>query len=324
MGDPMTINNLKNVMERILSQLEQHYIFPEKINEVRTLLEKNFANSKYQLDVVSLCKVITEDLQKVTKDKHLTVFYRPGLPVDQSMDQILLEDEMKKGKVDNYGFHKVERLAGNIGYIDFRKFYSVQIGAETAISVMNYIANTDALIFDLRKNGGGRLEMITFLASFFFEKSTHVNSVYNRSENTLTQEWTQPFVPGKRYVNKPIFLLTSDFTFSGGEAFAYSLQQLNRAKVVGEVTGGGAHPVMFACVEGDIHIRIPNRRSINPITDTNWEGTGVFPDVQMKKGEAFHYSYKKALQYVKDKYEPIKGYEFLVKEIDSTLRKITR
>ncbi|AST92503.1 MULTISPECIES: S41 family peptidase [Sutcliffiella] len=320
----MTIDNLKYVMERILSQLEQHYIFPEKVNEVRALLEENFANSKYQLDVVSLCKVITEDLQKVTKDKHLTVFYRPGLSVDQSLDQILIEDEMKKGKVDNYGFHKMERLTGNVGYIDIRKFYSVQLGAETVISVMNYIANTDALIIDLRKNGGGRLEMITFLASFFFETSTHVNSVYNRSENTLIQEWTQPFVPGKRYVNKPIFLLTSDFTFSGGEAFAYSLQQLNRAKVVGEVTGGGAHPVMFARVEGDIHIRIPNRRSINPITNTNWEGTGVFPNVQMKNEEAFHYSYKKALQYVKEKYEPIKGYEFLVKEINSTIREITR
>ncbi|MGY3714255.1 S41 family peptidase [Sutcliffiella cohnii] len=320
----MTIDNLKYVMERILSQLEQHYIFPEKVNEVRALLEENFANSKYQLDVVSLCKVITEDLQKVTKDKHLTVFYRPGLSVDQSLEQILIEDEMKKGKVDNYGFPKMERLTGNVGYIDIRKFYSVQLGAETVISVMNYIANTDALIIDLRKNGGGRLEMITFLASFFFETSTHVNSVYNRSENTLIQEWTQPFVPGKRYVNKPIFLLTSDFTFSGGEAFAYSLQQLNRAKVVGEVTGGGAHPVMFARVEGDIHIRIPNRRSINPITNTNWEGTGVFPNVQMKNEEAFDYSYKKALQYVKEKYEPIKGYEFLVKEINSTIREITR
>ncbi|WP_025025625.1 S41 family peptidase [Caldalkalibacillus mannanilyticus] len=126
-------------------------------------------------------------------------------------------------------------------------------------------------------------------------------------------------MPGKKYIDKPLYILTSGFTFSGGEAFAYSLQQAQKAKVIGEITGGGAHPVTFQQISENIRFRIPNRRSINPITLSNWEGTGVIPDVQLEQEKAFDYAYTEALHIVREKYKDKPHYAFLVTEIDSVL-----
>jgi C-terminal processing protease CtpA/Prc len=317
------------IIKNLGQQLLQHYVFLHVAEEMDAQLQKNVREGYYSsVDTIQdFCEIVTKDLYEICQDKHLKVIYQPEVTQHENSNTIqekMFEVEKRRGKVDGYGFHKVERLPGNIGYIDMRKFYSIEIGADTVISAMNLVKNTDALILDLRKNGGGRVEMVAFFISYFLEEPTHINSIYTRSDDTFLQTWTQKYVPGNRYVNKPIYILTSNFTFSGGEALAYSLQQLKLAKIIGEVTGGGANPVIFNQVTENIRFKIPNRRTIFPITNSNWEGTGVIPDVPIHKEASFELAYKEALSIVRKKYANQQDYLFLLKEIDHSLGNINK
>jgi C-terminal processing protease CtpA/Prc len=321
----VTFEQKKLIINTLLQQLLQYYVSLELAEEMGKQLKNNFKDGLYSsVDTIQeFCEILTRDLYEICNDKHLKLIYRPEAASKEkniSIKERMFEEEKRRGKVENYGFHRVERLPGNIGYLDMRKFYSVELGADTVISAMDLVKNTDALILDLRKNGGGRVEMVAFFTSYFIEEPTHINSVYNRYEDSLIQTWTQKYVPGSRYLNKPMYILTSNFTFSGGEALAYSLQHLQLAKVIGEVTGGGAHPVIFNQITDNIRFKIPNRETICPITNSNWEGTGVIPDININKEAAFDLAYKEALSIVKQQYINQQDYTFLIKEIELAIK----
>ena len=101
-------------------------------------------------------------------------------------------------------------------------------------------------------------------------------------------------VLGKRFVDKPVFVLTSKATFSAAEGFSYALKNLKRATLIGETTGGGAHPVEPHRIDDNFFIIVPSGRSISPITKTDWEGTGVEPDVKVPAASALDEALKRA------------------------------
>ena len=203
------------------------------------------------------------------------------------------------GRLDNFGIHRVERLDGNIGYLDVRRV-AVPANAGPAISAaMELVAGTYALIIDLRHNGGGSPEGVVFWCSYLFtEQPTHLNDIFHADTGETRQFWALPYVPGTRYVDRPVYVLTSSHTFSGGEDFCYTLQALGRAELIGETTGGGAHPTRGFPISPAVHIGIPFARSINPITGTNWQGTGVVPDIAVPEAEAYDVAYARALRHV--------------------------
>ena len=147
---------------------------------------------------------------------------------------------------------------------------------------MGFLANVDALIIDLRQNGGGSPSMIQLLSSYFFEEPTHLNSFERRGQEQIDQFWTLPHVPGKKLLDVPLFVLTSPSTFSAAEEFTYNMKNLGRATIIGQTTGGGAHPGGTHAVGGLISVFVPDGRAINPITGTNWEGTGIAPHVPVQ------------------------------------------
>ena len=141
--------------------------------------------------------------------------------------------------------------------------------------------------------------MVAYISSYLFSESTHLNDLYNRKENSTTQYWTLPYVPGKRLAGKPVYLLTSKRTFSGAEEFSYNLKNLKRATIIGETTGGGAHPVSGHRIDDHFMIGVPFARAVNPISKTNWEGTGVEPDVKIPANEALDEAKKMATEKIK-------------------------
>src|SRR5260370_19281796 len=161
---------------------------------------------------------------------------------------------------------------------------------------MSFLANVDAIIFDLRENGGGAPKMVAMISSYLFDKPTHLNDLYNRKDDFATQYWTLPYVPGTMLADKPAFVLTSKSTFSGAEEFTYNLKNLKRATIVGETTGGGAHPVSGQRIDDHFMIGVPFARAVNPITKTNWEGTGVEPDVKVPAADALATAQKLAAE----------------------------
>ena len=154
--------------------------------------------------------------------------------------------------------------------------------------------HANAIIFDLRDNHGGDPNMVALIATYLFDHPTHLNDIYNRRENSTHQYWTLSDVPGKRLVDKPAYVLTSSETFSGAEEFSYDLKNLKRATLVGETTGGGAHLVSGHRIDDHFEIGVPFARGINPISKTDWEGTGVQPDVKVNAANALETAEKLA------------------------------
>lgn len=204
----------------------------------------------------------------------------------------------EQSRVRNHGFERAERLPGNVGYLDLRHFSGEPEAQATAIAAMNFLASTDALIVDLRRNGGGHPMMIATLLSYFVPQGERLlfNTFYKREENTTEQYWTSPYVPGPRYTGKPLYVLISNRTGSAAEEFAYDVQTHKLGTIVGAVSAGGANPGGMYRLNGHFAAFIATGRAINPVTHTNWEGVGVQPDSATSAGEALRGAHLMALR----------------------------
>jgi C-terminal processing protease CtpA/Prc len=184
---------------------------------------------------------------------------------------------------------KVELLAGNVGLVEIRPvLYPAVLAGDRIAAAMTLIAGCDALILDLRACLGGSPDSVALLCSYVFDdEPVHLNSMRYRDDKKVDQSWTQAWVPGRRFGGaKPVAVLTSGSTFSAGEEIAYDLQQLGRARIVGEQTGGGANPRVGHRVHDHLEATIPIARAVNPVSGTNWELAGVTPDIPTSSGQA--------------------------------------
>jgi C-terminal processing protease CtpA/Prc len=287
-----------------VQKLHDHYVFPEVAQQMEAAIRARAGSGAYDeiATLERLCEQLTEDLQAVSHDQHLRILYQPEPVPEDEPDHPTpeqLEEFRYAMSLLNFGFERVERLPGNIGYLDLRGFCPANIGGEAAVAAMNLLAHTGALIVDLRQNGGGDPAMIALITSYLVDRMTNLNNMYWRDGDRTQQFWTLPYVPGRRYgANKPVYVLTSNRTFSGAEEFAYNLKNLKRATIIGEVTGGGAHPVGGFAITPHVGAHIPVGRAINPISGTNWEGTGVTPDIAVPQEDALRTAQILALRYV--------------------------
>ena len=271
--------------------LNESYVFPDTAKKMEEAVRAHLKKGDYDAitDGDDFAKRLTDDFQAVSHDKHLHVMFSPASLPDmdsQTPDPKREAEERKEMERMNCGFNKAEILEGNVGYLKFDFFADPAICGPTVVAAMNFLANVDAIIFDLRENGGGDPKMVAFISSYLFAERTHLNDLWTRKGDVTDQYWTLQYVPGKRLDGKPAFVLTSKDTFSGGEEFTYNLKTLKRATIVGENTGGGAHPVRGHRITEHFGIGVPFARAINPITHTNWEGIGVEPDVKVPSADA--------------------------------------
>ncbi|NER14993.1 peptidase [Leptobacterium flavescens] len=298
------------VIDSIGSILQSNYVFPDVADKMVSKMKNSLKNGLYKSikDPRKLADKLTEDLRSISHDKHLRVIYDPARvearkAVRTAQDSIeFMERRVNRMKRENFGFKEAKILDGNIGYLNLKAFMDPQYAGETAVATMNFLSNTDALIIDLRQNGGGSPKMIQLITSYLYGPDpVHLNNFYWRPTDTHTQTWTLPHVSGKRNPDVPVYVLTSDYTFSAAEEFSYNLKNLKRATLIGETTGGGAHPGGVVNALEGFMVWVPSGRAINPVTNSNWEGTGVTPHIKVSSDQALQLAQIKALEHLSEK-----------------------
>ncbi len=296
-------NHRDAVIERFINELKASYIFPKKVESFEQAMHAFKTTSEYQqiTSSISLASKVNQILANQIGDGHLFFGYSErALPIVDSNESIRAKE--KQRELDfmrslNWGIEKVQRFPFNIGYIDVSMFADTAHAEETIAAAMSLVANTEALIIDLRFSRGGDPQTVALLASYFLDKPTHLSDIYDRKEQKTTRIESRDSVKGKHYGEKrSLYILTSQDTYSAAEDFAYTLKHLNRAQIVGDVTGGGAHPGEFFRLASHFEAFIPTARSINAVTGGNWEGKGVIPNIKVNSSVALTTAQTKILE----------------------------
>jgi hypothetical protein len=285
------------VIAGAIANLQKYYNFPDVAQKTADALlahEKRGDDDAVK-DGADFADLLTREMLEVSHDHQLKVIYfqvrPPDLPPAPRPDRLT---RYRAAMRNNCSFEKVETLPHKIGYLKFNAFPEVSLCGPTAAAAIASLNDSDAIIFDLRDNTGGYMDMVALMAGYLFDHRIHLNDRYNRAENATLESWTPPPVPGNRLANKPAYVLTSAVTFSGGEEFSYDLKMLRRATIVGEATFGRGHVPRARRIDDHFDIRVPDDRSINPISKTDWDGPGVLPDVKVRAADALETAVKLA------------------------------
>lgn len=286
-------------IDTLVARLNNHYVFPDKAKQIETVLRQRQQEGRYDAttDGKQLAKLLTEDVHSVARDLHMSVRFSRGLvPPDRTGPPPATLAEFERDAplpmrlfrhVSNFEVEEVNVLASGIGYLQLTGFPPHFLLTEKYAAAMNKLADTKGLIIDLRKNGGGDPQTVALLVSYFVDQRTRLNDIWDRDTGASIQYWTVDKLDGKRYGGKkPVMILVGPDTMSAGEDFAYTMQALKRATVIGKPTWGGAHPTRPYRLGDHFFALIPNRRTISPITGTNWEGGGVAPDIAAEPEQA--------------------------------------
>ncbi|MET7568363.1 S41 family peptidase [Streptomyces sp. NPDC005492] len=285
------------VIDETVRLLTEHYVFPEIAEQVACLLQQRLAESAYDVDdAEEFARLVTADLQSVNGDRHLRLKHHAD-PVSPEQGAATLDSIRRDFDTSLGGAPRVQLLDGGVALVELAPMlFPLEWAAEPLSAALTLASRAQALIVDLRANRGGDPDAVAFVCSYLLDERTHLNTMYWRDGERSEQSWSLPHVPGARFGgSKPLYVLSSASTFSAAEELAYDLQQLGRAVVVGERTRGGAHPCKGWTVHPHLEATIPGGRAINPVSGTNWEGTGVQPDIPCAAADSLDRAHALAL-----------------------------
>jgi hypothetical protein len=291
------------IIQHLSEKLKNNYIFPEIAEQICEHIQMCLNVGEY-VDVNEgnlFALALTMSLQEVAQDEHLWVrWHNDSLPDHQQelwADPEWRSARKQEAELANFGLNKLERLSGNVGYLDIHYFHRPEWGGEAVVSAMQLLSHTNAIIFDLSHCTGGYPGMVALICSYLFgEEAVHLDSIYWLDEDFTQQYWTLPYVPGIKCPKIPVYVLTSKTTFSAGEEFAFILQSRKRAVIIGEKTDGGVHPGASFRIHSHFEAFIPIGRTIDPITGADREGCGITPDIMVPQEKSFNTAYREALQ----------------------------
>lgn len=304
----------QRLVENITRELQAKYVAAEKVKTIASALQTKLQSGGYDKikDANELASALTNDLRTASKDLHLFVTYDPALeralksaPTLPSVELPELPptpEQLIKQRQSNYDFRKLEIMSGNVGYLELRSFVDLNQSKDTAAAAMNFLANTDAVIIDLRRNPGGFINLEIFLGSYFYGVDpVELLSRYHREGDVTVREWTLREVPGKRLQNVDLYILTSRETGSAGEGFSFILQQRQRAKIIGEQTSGAGYGNKEFPIGDGFVFYISTFRQFDPRTGRGWQEVGVKPDIAVASERALSMAHFEAVKNLVDK-----------------------
>ncbi|MCP8889927.1 S41 family peptidase [Sphingomonas faeni] len=296
------------IVASLSTTLDANYVFPDVARKIEPALREHLAKGDYASITTkeAFAKRLTDDLLALTGDLHFFVGVDPKWVADYRTKALpaakakLRQEELAELEKSNFGFDEVGHLSGNIGYVRFSYFANPELAYDAAAAAMRFVENSDAVIIDLRYNNGGYLEMAQLLASYFFPSDKDqllFDYNYNEDGKRIARgQWVLPGLPGKRMVDKPLYILTGSASFSSAEWFSYAMKKLGRATLIGERTAGGAHPVARKPIDDDFFVQVPIGQIRDPVDHGDFEGVGVAPDLPSSSIQALPLAHKLALE----------------------------
>jgi len=298
----------KKIIDELCAKIESIYPFADIAERTVSGLQEYYKQGKYKsyVDKSEFASNLTVDLEQLSNDTHFYLAYNPGLAAELTAaeNQEVLLDSLTAHEADiekwnNYGFKELKILDGAIGYVDLRLFFAPYYAGDVAVAAMNFFTNCNAIIIDLRYNGGGWDYMVNFLLSYFAESRDEV--IFNVGQNTIDSMYyagkTVSYVPGKRLTGIPVYVLISHSTASAAEAFASEIRYINsKAVIVGETSAGAENPIGTVVVSGEFVLDIPSWRTVYQKYDTDWEAVGVVPDIEVASEDALATAHIRALR----------------------------
>ena len=307
--DQITQADKQAAIDSLSKNLLENYVYPEKAEIMAAAIRKNLKKGLYEgIDNgPAFAERLTKDLQDISHDRHLNLRYAPDRIAEYNASRQGEEDEqafqmreLQRSRANNFQMKELKMLPGNVGYFRFDGFSGWDEGLKKAMAAMQFLGDADAIIFDIRENGGGDPQMVQVLCSYLFDEVRHLNTFYWRPSDEYNHFYTLPSVEGKRMPDVPVYVLTSGYTFSAAEEFTYNLKNMERATIVGEKTGGGAHPGGTVGLTDKFMVFMPMGKAINPITQTNWEGTGIEPHIAVPASAALEAAHLDALKKIRE------------------------
>jgi tetratricopeptide (TPR) repeat protein len=281
--DSLKHKDKKELIKKIGILLSDNYVFPDLGKRYRQEIVKLYASGEFDKvnDPKAFGDSVTAVLQKITKDKHILFRLVEKNDISENNKGSLHHPVryFRLGQKEHLGIFRLDWIDNEIGYMDYRRFYYHHEAKEMLINAIQFLSSANAIIIDLRENQGGSGLLIPLLCSYFLPHPTQLTGTYYRGTNITQEWWTLEQIKGKRLLDVPMFLVIGKNTFSAAEYLAYDLKVQKRAILIGEATKGGAHSVDLFPVGDRFEIYIPTARAVNPVTGSNWEGTGVIPDI---------------------------------------------
>jgi len=319
-GRVLDAETIKQIVEKVGEILVNGYAFPDAAKEMQIFIADRLNKGEYQniKNAIEFGRIVTNDLRKIKNDLHLQVAYAPATVRriranrSQSVEvkKKALEEKIARERGQNYGFKELKLLEGNVGYLKLDFFSSLRSAGETCVAAMNYLANADAVILDLRSNSGGSPFMLKLISSYFIEDDTNLVNLEWQEEGKakIEQHWSLPFVPGRTLFEKKLYILTSPSTFSAAEGFSYNMKTLKRATLIGEKTQGGGTAGEWEVINDSFVIFVPKYKSMNPLTNEciDIEGKGIQPHLEVPAGQALLAAHLLAINASIEKAKPLK------------------
>lgn len=313
-NQPLTAEVKKQTIVDLSALLAERYAYKEIGQRLKELLQQNLKAGKYDAydSPLEFSLAVTSDLRSLNSDRHLALDFSPQAQTAntnnpaQPQPPLTPEEQAKRAsqfnRQMNFGFKKVQFLNGNVGYLKLDYFDSyLDYSSPVADASLGFFKNSDALIVDLRENGGGSGQMVNYIAGFFFKERMLAGTSYNRLTDQTTEEFITPQPKEKQLPEMDLYILTSKATVSAAEALAYNLKYLKGAKVIGEQSAGAANPGRVTRLNNLFTAFIPNRHGMNIVTGTNWEGTGVPVDIVCPAEDALRVARIEALKKLRQK-----------------------
>lgn len=294
----------KAVLDSIEQTIRERYLYPDKVDKLLKTFSQKTAHYKDELNAMKFASTLTTDLREITDDLHFGVLIQPKQGNVVMMSCGAMTDSASSLKNSNYGFRTVKHLTGNVGYLEMTMFADTAYARPTAEAAMRFLAGSDALIIDLRSSNGGYSSIGQLIAGYFLAPGTELHTRYSGIKGETGKICVIKPDNAETKSDLPVYILTAPGTASAAEAFAYDLKHLGRARVIGEKTIGAGHCanlVNFDFPEFTVEFMLPVEEPIHPVTKSNWEGTGVIPDTEIKAADALAEAHRQALEFLADK-----------------------